>query len=227
MIKNDSNPPFRIAMYGMDPRSSKNMEMYLKGPCQGIAVVVGEKDAEIDMIDADFYKAREIIETRRALTPNRPIILLSIQNLQIDNAFIIKKPITVAQLETVFAKIRILPSFQASIPNPVKKFFMSAKPQNAFAVDAGNGQARNAMSKEPQVQSAGAKQHGSLGGHGNAARHSAVELNEGGFTAFLGTLSDVDFNDKPQLLKASYDKKQFFLGFVQSAFKPPNNNRER
>jgi len=40
-MKKTGGSPIKVALYGMDPRSYKTMELYLKGPCKGIAVVVG------------------------------------------------------------------------------------------------------------------------------------------------------------------------------------------
>ena len=71
----------KVALYGMDPRSYKTMELYLKGPCRSIAEVVAEQDAQIDIIDADFATAGEILEIRRQQTPDRPIVLLSLQQI--------------------------------------------------------------------------------------------------------------------------------------------------
>ncbi len=190
------------------------MEMYLKGPCQGIAVVVGEKEADIDMIDADFYKAKDILETRRTLNPNRPVILLSIQNLQINNTFFIKKPITVAQLESVIAKIQLTTK---TVPKVGKKSVASPMASGSSPLDA-KSKTPDKTVTDDYHQKFSSQKYPIDQEHQKTAKHqTAIQLNEGGYTAFLGTLSDIDFNDRPQVLAASFDKKQFFLGFVHSA----------
>lgn len=217
MMKKGAKDPFRIALYGMDSHTSKTMEMYLKGPCRGVAVVVSEAEADIDMIDADHYKAKDLLETRRAATPKRPIILLSLENLKIDKTFFIKKPVNVARIEEVLAKIEAEAAPRKVVANTVKtaplppaniaiaKQAMAETP-NRTLIDVYAKKSSNikpAVHKEPQ----------------KAAKHqSAMQQNEGGFTAFLGTLSHIDFDDRVQLLSACYDPRHFFLAYVQSAY---------
>ena len=75
-MKNHDSLPIQLALFGMDERTSKTMVMYLKGPCKGIAIVVDEPNAEVDLIDADHVKAKELIAERKSKA--RPIILLSL-----------------------------------------------------------------------------------------------------------------------------------------------------
>ena len=56
-----SKSPLKVALHGMDERSRKMMTMYLQGPCKGIAVVVNDKDAEIDIFDADGMNAGKLL----------------------------------------------------------------------------------------------------------------------------------------------------------------------
>ncbi len=219
MRKTSPPNPVRIALYGMDNRSCKNIEMYLKGPCQGLAVVVGEAEAEIDMIDADYAKAKEILESRKAITPKRPIILISLQGLQIEGTFFIKKPINVTQMVEVIERIKAL-SAQRSAASGVIQVSDSL---TRMPVDT----AKDTPAKTPTKvaidvyakKSAGVKHIDDQERRKTAKHQSAIQLNEGGFTAFLGTLIDVDFEDKTQLLSASFDKRQFFLGYTLSAYK--------
>ncbi|WKJ89160.1 hypothetical protein QZJ86_14145 [Methylomonas montana] len=214
-----SKKAFRIALYGMDSRTCKTMEMYLKGPCRGAAVVVGEADADIDMIDADHVKAKEILHTRKAAAPDRPVILLSLQTLQIDNTFFIKKPVNVEQILAVLDKIKTIGTARkpvAEAPKPAKTAIASpavalepskVEPPKQVAIDV-------YVNKSADVKPIVTEEHQKTAKH-----QSAMQLNEGGFTAFLGTLSDVDFDDETQVLTACYDSRQFFLGYVQSAYK--------
>lgn len=217
-----SKKAFRIALYGMDSRTCKTMEMYLKGPCRGAAVVVGEDEADIDMIDADHAKAREILEARKAAAPGRPLILLSLQNLQIDNTFFIKKPINVEQVLGVLEKIKAAAATRkpkADVAKPVVAPVQSES-ANPESSEATNLETPKKMAIDVYVnKSADIKQIDNEERQKTAKHQSAMQLNEGGFTAFLGTLSDVDFDDETQVLTACYDARQFFLGYVQSAYK--------
>lgn len=219
MMKKGSQVPFRIALYGMDQRSSKTMEMYFKGPCQGTAVVVGENEANIDMIDADNAKAKEILETRRALNPSRPIILLSLQNLQIENTFFIKKPVNVSQISEVLARIKATsPAFKDIAPIVKSELLESSSKADVVAQPA----TKNAEKVSIDVyvnKPAGVKHVDNQERQKTAKHQSAMQLNEGGFTAFLGTLSDIDFEDPEQLINAHFNPRQFFLGYLLAAIK--------
>ncbi len=193
----------KLALHGMDPRSQKTMELFLKGPCRGVAVVSSETDAEIDVIDADFPTAGEILQQRRELTPERPIILLSLERVRIDNTYFVQKPVTAEQMLDTLDKIKPKPPQEAQ-PVATPPSEPDSPPK---ATEPANQEANPAV--EPAVKSEPPP----------PKRRSALQMNEGGYTSFLGTLTDIDFNDPEQLLQASYDPKHFFLGFVDSAYK--------
>lgn len=221
-MKKGTKTPFRIALYGMDSRASKTMEMYLKGPCQGVAVVVGETEADIDMIDADYVKAKEILESRMAITPNRPVILLSLQTLKIENTFFIKKPINAAQVVEVLAKIKAATTprrmgsdtAEAAATAPAAPVATAEPAKQVAAATPGKMSMDVYAKKSPGVKHIDEQERQKTAKH-----QSAMQLNEGGFTAFLGTLSNIDFEDSAQLLTASYDPRQYYLGYVQSSYK--------
>jgi hypothetical protein len=213
--------PFRIALHGMDSRTYKTMEMYLKGPCRGVAVVVDEVDANIDMIDADHPKARDILDARKAAAPNRPIILLSLQNLQLDNTYFIKKPVNVEQMLAVLDKIKAIAQARKASADTTKISEVLSKTSDVPEQPKVESPKKMAMevyvNKPKETKAAASSEQHKAGKH-----QSAMQLNEGGFTAFLGNLSNIDFDDEAQLLTACYDPRQYFLGYVMSAYKTAN-----
>ncbi len=219
--------PYRIALYGMDNRTCKTMEMYLKGPCRGIAVVAAEAEADIDMIDADCRNAKEILESRKTLTPKRPIILLSLEHLQIDNTFFVKKPINVEKIDEVLAKIRAATTVSRKVvAEPVR--IAQPPPTETLAVQPTVTSAAEQLAPQTPTKSdievylkkpVGVKHIDEIVQQKTAKHQSAMQLNEGGFTAYLGILSDIDFNDDEQLLTACFDPRLYFLASVQSAYK--------
>lgn len=209
MIRKSAPAPIRVALLGMDPRSRKTMELYLKGPCQGIAVI-DDINAEIDILDADYPTAGEILKQRTENQIDRPIILMSLEKLDIPNTHFLQKPVKAAQLVETLIRIR---------PKPA-----AAKAKNQFEHliphSQGGREAKPTDADSPNPKSAA----GHAGSPPNQAsvpvkRRSAIEMNEGGYTGFLGTLAGIDFNDPTQLENAYFEPKRFFLGFVQSAYK--------
>lgn len=199
-MKKSGSLPIKVALHGMDPRSQKTMELYLKGPCRGIAIVVDDAEAEIDILDADFPNAGEILKARTARQIERPIILLSLERLNIQNTHFLQKPVKAAQLVDMLVKVR--PKIVAPKIKPVhRERILEAADSNAV------------KTVDP------AHKHQPVASETPVKRRSAMQMNEGGYTGFLGTLSDIDFNDPKHLSAAFFDPKRFFLGFVQSAYK--------
>lgn len=189
----------KVALYGMDPRSYKTMELYLKGPCRGIAEVVTEEDAQVDIIDADFATASDILDACRRKAPERPVVLLSLQRLKIENTYFVQKPVTAEQLTAVLTQLSPRKKISAALePAP-----LTEKPSQAI----GNTEPKPRVENDSPVVQKPAKPR------------SAFENNEGGYTAFLGTLLDIDFHDPKQLMSASFDAKKHFLSYVLSAYK--------
>ncbi|WP_239649785.1 hypothetical protein [Methylocucumis oryzae] len=53
----------------------------------------------------------------------------------------------------------------------------------------------------------------------SSKHQAAMQLNEKGFGSFIGTLTGIDVNDPKQFARAYYNPKEFFQGYVDSAFK--------
>lgn len=213
--------PFRIALHGMDSRTCKTMEMYLKGPCSGAAIVVDTAEADIDMIDADHPKAKDILDARQTATPARPIILLSLQHLQLDNTYFIKKPVNVEQMLAVFDKIKAVASVRKATVERAK--ISLSPPKVADLPQQPAVETPKKVTIDVYVNKSKAPRSTESSEHLKATKHqSAMQLNEGGFSAFLGTLSNIDFDDEAQLLTACYDPRHYFLGYVMSAYKTAN-----
>ena len=230
-----------VALYGMGNRMKKTMTMFLQGPCRSIATVVDEIDAVIDIIDADAVESKEIIKDRKSKTPDRPIILLSLQSQSLEGMFDVKKPIKASELIAAIKKANLIASqnwpaenqvlatqvskLEAEIPKSPKSIYESAlEKEQKNAID-------NSLSavKEQQVEK---KQDEERQIEKNQASESSVDseekkktskhstanrLNEGSFSSYIGVAEGIDFSDIKQVLKASYSPRNYFLGYVQSA----------
>ncbi len=200
-MKKAGSSPIKVALYGMDPRSYRTMELYLKGPCKGVAIVANEVDAEIDIIDADFATAGEILSQRRELTPDRPVVLLSLQPLKVENAHFVQKPVNADHLT------EILKNIKASIAQ-------TAKPRVVRPAEFPEPKIDN---QEPVLETVSTDVADS--GQKRNKKRAIFEDNEGGYAVFLGTLSNIDFNDPEQVSKASFDPRAYLLSYVLSAYK--------
>ncbi|WAK01328.1 hypothetical protein [Methylobacter sp. YRD-M1] len=175
----------KVALHGMDGRTYKTMVMYLQGPCKGAAAVVDDLDAEVDIIDADSINAKALLEQKLTENSSRPIIVLSLQELKLDNALYVRKPIKTVEILDVLSKAEaLLASKQKTSENVQinKKLFI-------------NTDERRKTSKH----------------------QTAMHLDEGNFNAFIGSIPGLDVNDPKQFSNASYNPKEYFQGYFQSA----------
>ncbi len=202
------NAPIPIALFGMDDRAVKTLIMYLQGPCQGVAVVVDEFDAAVDVIDADHMRARDILQERQTKAPNRPIILLSLQPLSIAGTLHVNKPVQADEL---------INALKQSV-TPVKKKAMRPEPVEAIelntdtAIETANPVAYEiAQPVRHPVDSAEKRK---------VKKHrTAEDLTESGSLAYIGYIEGIDFTDRSQALNASFSPRSYFLGYIHSAIK--------
>ncbi len=213
-MRGKNEKPIRVALYGMDGRTLKTMVMYLQGPCRGIAVVVDELDAEVDVIDADFTNVNDLVAERQSKAPNRPILILSLKELSIEGTIFVKKPVqatalvaglkeaSALKLKSELTKKTQMPEKKASVPMPDASISQVAK-------------------KEPDIkQKLEVKKNIDNEEIKKTSKHQAAKhINERGFSIYIGNDARIDFSDRAQVLNASFNPQNYFLGYVQSAFK--------
>lgn len=200
-MRNKNGKALPVALHGMDRRTYKTLAMYLAGPCKGAAVVAEDEDALVDIIDADLINAKPLLEARLARTPQRPVIVLSLEKLQLDGVISVKKPVQTKQMLAALElakKQAIAPSRQTAAKTAKSKPAASKPPAADTAKKA-------TIDKDEQQKT--------------SKHQTAMHLDEKGFMAFIGTVPGIDFNDPSQLLCASYDVRNHYQGYVQSAFK--------
>jgi hypothetical protein len=184
-MNNKRKSSLRVALHGMDGRTYKTMVMYLQGPCKGAATVVEDLDAEVDMIDADSVNAKALLEQRQTENSVRPIIVLSLQELNLDNVLYVKKPVKTADMLDALSKAEAI---LAAKQNPSDEVLFNKK---LF------------INKDE---------------HKKTSKHqTAMHLDEGNFNAFIGSIPGLDVNDPKQFPNASYNPKEYFQGYFQSA----------
>lgn len=208
-MKDKKKTPSRVALYGMDGRTYKTMVMYLQGPCKGIAVVVDELDAEIDLIDADFLKAKEVLDERKAKAPDRPIILLSLQELNLEGTLFVKKPVQAADLVAAINEAKNILQGGSTKISQESDSLDELEPEPESASEAA----------EPVVEKKQAgKKHIDTEESKKTSKHrTAADLTEVSYSTYIGHVEGINYSDREQVRKASFNAKQFFLGYVQSA----------
>jgi hypothetical protein len=211
-MKSKDKKPIQVALYGMDERTYKTMVMFLHGPCKEIAVVVDETEAEIDLIDADYIKARDVLDERQSKTPERPIILLSLQELSLPGTIYVKKPVQSPDLIAALKQgNEILHGGKPKKGNDLEKEDAESEIEPESAPEDKTG---SIVEKAPADKKLVDKEQQKPRKH-----RTARDLTEVGFSAYMGHVNGVDFTDPEQVLLASYNPKSHFLGYVKTAIK--------
>ncbi|MDD1608737.1 MAG: hypothetical protein LUQ18_09645 [Methylococcaceae bacterium] len=197
-----SKNPLKVALHGMEERTSKTMVMYLQGPCRGAAVVVNDSDADVDVFDADVAGVGKLMDEHRARKPRRPIIALSLRDGTLDHVFYVKKPVKTDDMLATLDKASALLKKNQSVSAPTAK---------DSSVQPIVEKSENANLKSFVLDNDERKK--------TAKHQAAMQLNEKGFNAFIGNVAGIDVNDPKQFAAARYNPKDYFQGHVESAFK--------
>jgi len=200
--------PLKVALHGMDGRSHKMMVMYLQGPCRGAAVVVEDLNAEVDLFDADSGKTKALLEQRRKESA-KPIIALSLQEQALENTLHVRKPV---KTEDLVAALNKADAMLAAKKNPTHQLSSVAK-------NTATSQPQDAASKtESPLPGAEKKRPTNSDEQKKTSKHqTAMQLDEGKFNAYIGSVAGLDVNDPKQFSNAAYNPKDYYQGYVQSA----------
>lgn len=211
--------PLKVALHGMSERSYKMMTMYLQGPCKGIAVVVNDNNAEIDIFDADTVNAEKLLSARLANKSHRPVIVLSLNDRNLEDILYVKKPVKTDDMLTVLSEARKMlyektkPTLSQSAPSVDKNISYNSQPP------ATNNDAETSHPPVEEKQALKKYVIDSDEQKKTSKHQAAMQLDEKGFGAFIGNVTGIDVNDPKKFALASYNPKEYFQGYVEAAFK--------
>jgi hypothetical protein len=203
-MKDNQIKPLQAVLHGMDGRTYKTMVMYFQGPCKGAAVVVEDIDAEVDIVDIDFPSGKDALNKLKERGLLRPVIVLSREEAKSDDLIYVEKPIRLSIMLAAFD--------QAKAVIEAKGLTKPSPPPATSAETIQSAKAENDAGAKKQITDSNERK--------KTAKHkTAMQLDESGFSTFIGIVPGIDFNDKEQVLKAAYSPKNYFQGYVLSAFK--------
>jgi hypothetical protein len=204
-MSDNQTKPLQAVLHGMDGRTYKTMVMYFQGPCKGAAVVVEDTDAEVDIVDADFAIGKEALDKIKEKSDLRPVIVLSREEIKLENIIYVEKPIRLAAMLEAFEQARLVIEKKGLI-----------KPVPASSATA----IESATTTKTETSLETKKRLSDSDESKKTAKHkTAMQLDEGSFSTFIGIIPGIDFNDQEQVIKASYSPKNYFQGYVVSAIK--------
>lgn len=204
--KSMSMGPIKISLYGMDERSQKMMKLFLQGPCRNKATIVKEHLAEVDLIDADLVSSPAALELRIAQYPSRPVIVLSVREIVLDNVVYLQKPV---QLEAML--------------NAIEQVRQAISVQSHCQESTDINQTKFQDNKSPvfldksMYKTEGKKQGLDFSECKKVNKHkTAILLSESNYSNYVGVSPEINYNDQVQWITAYYRPEAYFLGIVQS-----------
>ncbi|MDD2723063.1 MAG: hypothetical protein PHH59_03445 [Methylovulum sp.] len=209
--------PLKVALHGMNERSYKMMAMYLRGPCKGVALVVNSNSAEVDIFDADSVTGQNLLREHFESKSINPAIILSLNDHpQMANALCVKKPVKTDDMLAVFAKAKALLGQNIKSPSLLNSVNIAENTDTILASSKKTEEFSDIEAEKPVLK----KYVIDSDEQKKTSKHqAAMQLNEKGFGAFIGNVPGIDVNDPKQFAKANYNPKDYFQGYVESAFK--------
>ena len=104
--KKIKKPSLKASIVGMNDRAMQMFTMFLEGPAQGSFEVVHDGSHEVVIIDLDGVDSPHLwLDVRRKF--HGPVIVLSVTEKQLNNAFWVSKPVCAEYFLPVVAKVRV------------------------------------------------------------------------------------------------------------------------
>ncbi|MCK5872527.1 MAG: hypothetical protein KAG26_06855 [Methylococcales bacterium] len=219
--------PLKAVLHGMDERLQRNMLLYFQNVCEDALVVVSDAEAEIDMIDIDSAEGQKVLAQLQREDSNRPIVVLSRSDVDLDNISFILKPISLKKVLATFDRLRFLVDRRNSQKKPTGASVEKKSTNNSILLNLKDKVAeskpvlevrRDVVVKkdvsEDKVVSIDTDEIKKVSKH-----KTAQQLNENRFASFIGMMMDIDFNNAAQLAESSYSPKDYYQGYVAATFK--------
>lgn len=223
----------KVALHGMDGRSTKTIMLFLQGPCKGAAkVVVNAHDADVDIFDGDSPGSKKLLKQHFLEEVLKPIIIFSLHDVVQEGAFLIQKPVKASEMVRVLNEAKALINERLSIAPAIELPVDIAL--QAAVIDPQVEIVHQSAVKDPQAQMQPTPPppqesepdavelkifvNNSDESKKTSKHQAAMRLDEKGFFSNIGSLEDVDVDDPRQFAQAFYDPDDYYQGTVQSAF---------
>jgi hypothetical protein len=177
---------------------------------------VHEASAEVSIIDLDGYQGQQLLEEHRTRYPQRPLIVLSLKNIQLDGIVCLRKPLNPQQLMAALRQVKEqLAAGKVSEPEQTDaQVTQTQTPESGSGAPEKSVQAASSSVEQTQdnPRLAGKEQRTEQSTH-----VAAMRLHERNSNAYIGSAPDIDPEDPKQVADAQYDPEDFFQGYLKRA----------
>ena len=110
----DSSSPLKVAAVGMDHRMLELLKMAFQGPGKGAFMITAVESADVFIYNMDHVDAGEQWEKYQKAYPQRPAILMALDDPEIANTIYIEKPF---RIETLLKTLNTIKPSEAVTPS--------------------------------------------------------------------------------------------------------------
>ncbi len=231
----DQKQPLRVSVYGLTEKMRNTLQYFFHGPCNDYYEMVDDGSSVLSVIDLDGLNGQQSLQDHRTRTPEKPLIVLSVNNKEIEGAILVHKPLQtekfISALETAQQKMRH--STLSDLP-PSKVQTQSEQPVNADTYRGANTQkpantpVHTTAGKNNSVSAVPVKPAGSnetknenspvSGTKSRSETHqAAIYLDLHDERSFIGSAPDIDHTDPKQLANTQYNPELYFQGYINQA----------
>lgn len=208
--------PLRVAAIGLDEKMNNALRMFFQGPCHNACILVPEDSAELSIVDLDGYDGTQQLEKQRKQFPQRPVIVLSLCQKEVDDTILLRKPVKPTLLFEAIDKAKEQ-LYQATEKSARKGLLEDQKyPSIPITESVINTPFKNILSIERSASDT--ESQSTKSGRSTPSTHrAAMYLDERSACAYIGSARDIDPADRQQVAKAQYDPNSFFQSYLKQA----------
>jgi hypothetical protein len=232
----DQKQPLRVSVHGVTEKMRNTLQYFFHGPCNDYCEMVEEDSSELTIIDLDGLNGQQSLQNHRIKNPEKPVILLSINNRDIEDGILVQKPLKPEKLISALktAHQKVLSNIGLSETATEKKSPQVAQPEKVIAkreekvaqsdsrpidksVVHNNSDAvkvlKQTLATEEKIENAPVTATNTRSETHKAAKSLGLhdELN------YIGSAPDIGHDDITELAKAQYDPDKYFQGYINQA----------
>ena len=98
MPKQKTADPIRVTTTGLDKRSQEVLRMAFSSAGKGGCILVDEASAEVGICNMDASNARTLWQQNSTRYPERPMVVISVNDPLLENTIYVSKPINIDRL---------------------------------------------------------------------------------------------------------------------------------
>jgi hypothetical protein len=116
------NKPLGIALLGINERDRARLELFLDHHWSSNCLLVSEEHADMCILDLDSLDGNQLLKRQQKCNPSRPLIVLSVNDVDIDDVSLLRKPLSGQLLKSAIDNTITALALQASAeeaPTPI------------------------------------------------------------------------------------------------------------